>query len=145
LLGVNPDGKTGCNESALNPVITALTGYQWIDLLSSLQNITPVISTQTLASISVSTGSIEKTVACVNTLVLDNKTGYQIFSVQPDPAHNEIKILSKELIEHIEIINELGQLKEFLKMGDAIDISNLSPGIYFVRLNNQYYRKLIKD
>jgi hypothetical protein len=67
--------------------------------------------------------------------------------VHPNPASNFIKISSNKIINSIEIFSALGKqvLKKTSKElnNKSIDVSNLSPGIYLLKINNKQFKKII--
>jgi hypothetical protein len=69
--------------------------------------------------------------------------------IYPNPASDILKIqLPREYInESIQIYNSLGCLVKRVKLSqsNSIDIKGLPNGIYFLRLDNQYYGKFIKE
>jgi hypothetical protein len=69
--------------------------------------------------------------------------------IYPNPASDILKIqLPREYInESIQIYNSLGYLVKRVKLSqsNSIDIKGLPNGIYFLRLDNQYYGKFIKE
>jgi len=82
-------------------------------------------------------------------LGFNNNTLNQGLAIYPNPSANLITINSKnQLIENIKISDISGKQIIDLKKVNAetknIDISNLSKGIYFISVNNQVTKKLIK-
>lgn len=72
-------------------------------------------------------------------------------SLSPNPATNEIRIQSSMLkVQKVEICNVTGQLQpsHFKPQTNSIDISELTPGIYFVTVTdeagNKAVRKVVK-
>lgn len=55
-----------------------------------------------------------------------------LFNMYPNPATNTIRIMNKERIENIEIMNMAGQV-QFTTTQSLIDISSLKPGTYLLR------------
>ncbi|WP_339609612.1 choice-of-anchor B family protein [uncultured Planktosalinus sp.] len=73
----------------------------------------------------------------------------QAFSVTPNPAQDFITIKSQETpISEIRILNTLGQevilIENNNTMGRTLDISSLNIGMYFVVLNGNTTKKIIK-
>ena len=56
------------------------------------------------------------------------------FSVYPTPTENILNIKSKAEISKIEIYSKLGQLILLNQTENNIDISNLTNGLYFVKV-----------
>lgn len=69
-----------------------------------------------------------------------------VFSLNPNPANESFVISSPNItIDKIDIINSLGQIiktKQFAQNGVAIEIGDLTSGIYFVKLYNN--NKMLK-
>lgn len=72
----------------------------------------------------------------------DPKSQTEIFSgeikIMPNPATDFFKIDTKENISEVQIVNLLGRIvKQFNKNhGDYFDISGLSSGVYFVKIDH---------
>lgn len=70
-------------------------------------------------------------------------------NIYPNPSSREIKIDLGDLIIHsVEIFSLTGRLVKTIGYSleqESIDISTLSSGIYFIRVNNQHQFKLIKN
>jgi hypothetical protein len=69
-------------------------------------------------------------------------------TIYPSPSANEITISSTDKISTIELRNYLGQIiltREVNAKQVQIDVSDLSAGMYVVRINNTYVRKLVKQ
>ena len=74
------------------------------------------------------------TTTIVNTLVVNENTLLD-FSVYPTPTKNILNIKSKTEITKIEIYSKLGQkIKEIME--NKINISNLTQGLYFVKVED---------
>jgi hypothetical protein len=80
-----------------------------------------------------------------------NKQENGIIQIYPNPTSNEIRILANlHGMINVSIINLQGQLiqrKDNSHAGDELDISQLDPGVYFVRLiagNKRYLTKFVK-
>ncbi|MEE9350576.1 MAG: T9SS type A sorting domain-containing protein [Flavobacteriaceae bacterium] len=71
------------------------------------------------------------------------------FSVYPIPTQNSLNIKSKTEITKIEIYSKLGQLLLKETASNEVDISNLSQGLYFVKVedvNGDFgVKKIIKN
>jgi hypothetical protein len=71
----------------------------------------------------------------------------KLFDMYPNPATNELSIINKELISKIDVFNITGQL-QFSTTKSTIDISELSPGIYFIKaysLKDLAIEKFVKE
>ena len=70
------------------------------------------------------------------------------FNIYPNPAENEIYISSEERIEEVAIYNINGQQttvngQQTSSIGMTINVSNLNPGVYFIKINDKV-EKFIK-
>jgi hypothetical protein len=56
------------------------------------------------------------------------------FSIEiyPNPTKNKFTITSNSIIKTINVVDALGRDVSFKNDGNTIDISDLSPGVYFV-------------
>ncbi len=142
LIGLGSDGKSGCNESDLSPVITTLTGFQWVDFNTTFQTLSITETTQFLIS---NTATIDKTVLCVNTGINEVESKNAAYLVYPNPAGEEIYIYSTNKIMTIEIYNSLGQIVASNKNESSIKISDLKIGTYFIKVNDSFYSKFVKE
>lgn len=77
--------------------------------------------------------------------VEDIKQNREQIIIYPNPATNYFKISSKEAKSTLNIYNSAGQLvlSKVYKKDEEINLSNLLPGIYFVKVNGSTL-KLIK-
>jgi Arylsulfotransferase (ASST)/Secretion system C-terminal sorting domain len=70
------------------------------------------------------------------------------FNIYPNPVSNTLNVQSKENILKIEIYNPLGKLVKANLNSNSLNISNLSSGIYFVKVYSHKavkVRKIIKQ
>lgn len=79
-----------------------------------------------------------------------NSTNNILESIEyyPNPIKNEINISATFIIKEVEIINAIGQIvfkKLYDTYNEKIKIENLPRGIYFIKVNNQYSQKVIKE
>ena len=75
---------------------------------------------------------------------VDKKPGFQIY---PNPAGNELHILSEQTMERIEVYDVTGKL-QISDTYSVVDISGLSQGIYVIKAFNATgmdTRKFIKQ
>ncbi len=77
--------------------------------------------------------------------VEDIKQNREKIIIYPNPATNYFKISSKEAKSTLNIYNSVGQLvlSKVYKKNEDINVSNLLPGIYFIKVNGSTL-KLIK-
>jgi len=66
-----------------------------------------------------------------------NENTFMGFSVYPIPTTGILNIKSKEKITHIEIFNRFGQIILNSSLKNKIDISELNPGLYFIKINDE--------
>lgn len=69
------------------------------------------------------------------------------FTIYPNPAHSQLYI-DAEFDTDIQVLNAIGQeIKRItLKSGkNIIEVENLNPGIYFIRSNEKFLEKFIKQ
>lgn len=86
---------------------------------------------------------------CSTTLSIDNQISNDKFSIYPNPASNNITILGVDELQKvtISILDLNGQILSNTQNPTNIDISPLSNGVYFIKIeqNNQpYLMKFIK-
>jgi len=71
------------------------------------------------------------------------------FSIYPNPVNSHLTIVSSTMIKNIEIYNGIGQILTRNEEKNYIDVSNLSKGVYFIKitdyLNNTVTQKIIKQ
>jgi len=67
-----------------------------------------------------------------------NENALVDFSVYPIPTTGHLTVQSNTTIVQIEIYNQLGQLVLSFSNKNIIDISNLSEGIYFIKVKDDY-------
>lgn len=121
-----------------------------------------LLGNENLISINISNGNIDYSyLSTINELFAIESAGSLItetsnkvtdknaFFIYPNPAINEIKLVNSEEFTHVEIVNSLGKkvISETLT-SLTIDISQLSSGLYFVRVynhNNSHLQKMIKQ
>lgn len=77
---------------------------------------------------------------------IDESDSQRNISLFPNPANNNLTILSDKEFETIEIYNALSQLVYSTKINEttslSINVSNLSNGIYFVKIDNSVVKKV---
>ncbi|MBW6480577.1 MAG: T9SS type A sorting domain-containing protein [Bacteroidales bacterium] len=127
----------GTDLTNLVPTITVSAGATINPLSGVAQDFSSDVTYTVTAEDGLTTQDWIVTVFCSTTQVddINNKEYYRIY---PNPA-NDIFTVEGKNIQSIEITNELGQIilrKEYNDANNQIDvnISNLSSGIYFVRI-----------
>jgi len=66
------------------------------------------------------------------TTVISEINSKDVFSLYPNPATNQLNIINKTPISKIDIYDAIGKL-QLSTTESSIDISNLKPGVYFVK------------
>ena len=67
------------------------------------------------------------------------------YTIYPNPAKTHFKIDSKIAIDSIIIYDTLGKTIKTFQSSDSYDISGLDKGLYFVRVNNDFAKKLMVE
>jgi choice-of-anchor B domain-containing protein len=67
------------------------------------------------------------------------------YTIYPNPAKTHFKIDSKIAIDSIVIYNTLGKTIRTFQSSESYDISGLERGLYFVRVNNDFTKKLMVE
>lgn len=72
-----------------------------------------------------------------------------VFSITPDPSKDQVAIQTDQQITNIEINNSIGQTLYNHAFNNTksiqLSINDWPAGVYFVRINNTYVQKLIKE
>jgi hypothetical protein len=156
----NPVAITGPDSICIGYSITlsdATSGGTWsvsdpslVTLSYSAGTAYGVIAGIPVITYSLSTGCYStypiSVVACPEGVKLVN--GNHEIKIYPNPAFNEITVSSFDQINKIELINYLGQkvfAKEYTSQNAYINISNFPAGLYFIKVNDKYIEKLIKE
>ena len=70
----------------------------------------------------------------------------QQFTIYPNPVTNQILNISGEQeVQSVEVYNILGAKINARYENKQVQVSNLAPGVYFLRVNNKYSFKFIKE
>lgn len=67
------------------------------------------------------------------------------YTLYPNPAKTHFKIDSKIAIDSIVIYDTLGKTIKTFQSSDSYDISGLVKGLYFVRVNNDFTKKIMVE
>jgi choice-of-anchor B domain-containing protein len=82
-------------------------------------------------------------------LSLPNFTGDSELKIFPNPAENFANLSAQGMIETVEVFDMLGKKVKDFGIAPAndftFDTTNLSPGIYLVKVNKEIVRKMIKQ
>jgi hypothetical protein len=84
----------------------------------------------------------------INTTAVNSITQNSKISIAPNPANNNIVVESDATINKIEITNIIGQklLSQVYKSNNVtVDLSSFTNGVYFIKVNDSYFQKLIKQ
>ncbi len=130
--------------------LSAATGYQWYmykDLIkgATSRKFTPNKNGCYYVEITSNNGCTNKSEQiCVNNLSVDENAVFNIF---PNPFYETIKINSKELISKVEIYDFMGRSIMYIEpmnFETEMNLSKFSAGIYFIKVNNSEFNKIIK-
>ena len=121
--------------------------YQWINCSDNSeitgetgQSFTPSQTGDYACIISDVTNSCIDTSACLNVVigdpVIDNIVNdiENEISIYPNPLKSMLNISTKATIDQIEILDVSGKLIMTIKNSNSIDVSNLTKGIYYLKL-----------
>jgi hypothetical protein len=67
------------------------------------------------------------------------------YTIYPNPAKTHFKIDSKIAVDSIVIYDTLGKKIRTFQSSDSYDISGLDKGLYFVRVNNDFTKKILVE
>ena len=76
---------------------------------------------------------------------VDYQNGFKVF---PNPSNDVLNIQSGSVINKIDIENLVGQRiysSLYNEKNVILDISNFASGVYFIRINNNFVRKIVKE
>jgi hypothetical protein len=80
--------------------------------------------------------------------MVNNVGGMEGVGVYPNPATSEITITANN-INSVQVMNMLGQVvynKAYVQQKKlTIDISALPTGMYFIKVNDEYVQKVLKE
>jgi len=71
----------------------------------------------------------------------------KLLQVFPNPARNHVTIASESLIDKVEIFDMNGRIIKRIKPNAKqpdVDVSDLTPGIYFMQISTQHEQSMIK-
>lgn len=143
IMKTDQNGNLNCGQSYSTTLITQYTSQANDAILT-------VDSTlgQTNKSLNRQPYPPSSNISCLS-LGSENDLDIQInISLFPNPATEKIAISCSVQIQAIRIYNSLGVLLIKIKYESEINISNLSPGIYFISIQTkerELFRKLIKE
>jgi hypothetical protein len=67
------------------------------------------------------------------------------YTIYPNPAKTHLKIDSKIAIDSIVIYDTLGKTIRTFQSSESYDITGLVKGLYFVRVNNDFTKKILVE
>jgi len=113
---------------------------------------TPGIDTITARIVPTSYGCYDSTTSTehyvsTNTTGINRRALDQPFAIFPNPAQNQLKILGPNILK-VTICNLVGEVLHggaYSSDEVSIDISKQAPGLYFIRINDAYVEKFIKQ
>lgn len=83
-----------------------------------------------------------------NQILSTNDFNKTHFTLYPNPTPDYINIQTTEIVSKITLHNVQGRTLDFVLVSDKIDISNLAPGVYFLKIkfdnNSEVNKKIIK-
>lgn len=158
----NPSNGTVCLGSSVVMLATGASTYNWSPpIYLDITNQAQVTSTPTLASATQYTAVGFDVNGCGNTATFTvtaqdcgagiSENNDDVFSIYPIPTNNVVYIQQKTSakISSIDLLDVAGRrIKQISPNGNAIDMSDLSVGNYFVRIiydDGIIIKKIIKD
>jgi hypothetical protein len=118
--GIMADNGYFLSESPTNPTIITLTAGEPV-IISALQGMMP-------------SGTVYRFIQ--QPLAIPDFTQFD-FAVYPNPTSGTLNLESNEDHSQVSIFNNLGQLvKQFEKVSNSLDVSELESGIYFIQIRN---------
>jgi hypothetical protein len=67
------------------------------------------------------------------------------YTIYPNPAKTFFSIDTDIVIEYIIIYDSLGKIIKKFQSAESYDVSDLEKGLYFVRINNDFTKKIIVE
>ena len=129
---ISPYSGITTKTLTINPTTSLMNNYRYRCLVLNSCNCNDTSNSAILVVNSVSSVSN----------IFDN------FIVSPNPVSSELSIKSAIEINKVEIVNLLGQviLAEYPnKINPTINLSELTKGLYILKLNNNYFTKVVKN
>lgn len=81
-----------------------------------------------------------------STLGVTSYENRQAFSIYPNPLKNDLLTISGDQeIQSVEVYSMLGAKINARFENNQVQVSNLAPGVYFLKVNNKYSFKFIKN
>src|SRR6185295_12960598 len=127
---------------SLTPTIIDFTGYQWNVFSTSLQALSVTKTTQTLSTV---TATMNKTAICLNVGLNESNEILSSYKIITNPIHDELIINSVKPINSIVIYNSIGKMIGAYADQNTINVSKFSSGTYFIRVNNEFSGKFVKE
>jgi hypothetical protein len=134
LVKTDKNGSSGCNDSSITPVVTVLSPIVSSVTITTSSGLT-ILNPVTL----VDTGGTQSTTCAI--IGIDDYSSSQIFQIYPNPSPNSFTIHQSlpTVNSHLSIYNCLGSevYQTTLTSPEQTITTNLSSGIYFVRVVNE--------
>jgi len=120
--------------------------------LTTYKTFTPVIATKVRLYISAHNSldyiklSELEVYGVVSSTLGNPKFEKQAFAIYPNPVKNGVlNITGNEEIQYVDVYSILGNKINILFVNNELQISDLASGVYFLRVNNKYSFKFIKN
>lgn len=113
---------------------------------SNTQTITPTQDGDYTVEVTYANGCPETSAPYTVTLTAINDYILKDFNIYPNPASNQVRIEGQKLnFNKFSIYNYSGQqVLEFTRNGNVVDISKLSKGVYFIRIEDKIKKLVIQ-
>lgn len=147
------------NYAIINP--DALATYTWqIDNSGTWGNIVPTVTGNSYNAINAGLyrvrgdkGSCTRYSQSVVSTSVDEFTADKYFQIQPNPAHEQITIQSKNQIQQLELIDITGKVlykaSSLSEGNNSINLNGFEAGSYLIKVtyqnNNSYSQRFIKE
>lgn len=151
------DVTTITSNETITANVTGMT-YQWIDCNNSNAEIVGETNQSYTAvangsyAVVISDGSCSDTSACVsiNTVGLNSQLSMKNSNliIYPNPSSGKFVVTGLSIGSKIEVYNAIGEVILNFQTSEEktlIDLQNKANGVYFIKLNNKYTHKLVKQ
>ena len=131
LSNAGPYSGVTTKTMTINPVAATMNNY----LYQCVRNGSSCIETSNSAALVIATTGIVQ-------------PKQESFSISPNPVNSVLTINANGIINKVEIFNLVGQkvfTEKYNTQNISIDISTFENGFYFIKLNDGYAQKLIKE
>lgn len=76
---------------------------------------------------------------------VENSFDKELFTIYPNPATDMLEINTDIPVLQVKILDINGRMVIESENNDRIDIKHLISGIYFLKINDKYFHKFIKE